>query len=529
MIMESKVDLKFQDWIERIKNGLGKEQWVVVYSSKKSEYEDLITYSALIPNARIKDSLQDPSWDLTSGCSSPEFITTCKDGIETTKYFRFSEYGVEPLIIWRNFYGIRENYYEVLEEFRYYFNLFEDRNNRKYIAIDDNGDETDVILIGENEIKIELKYIKEFLALKEMKLAIFFTIDRFSKNTLEELGIEKYGEIVNGDKHIYSIGAENCNYINDQRKSFAWLLGKKLISGMKNFKPSIFFEETEYADFIIGIDEDGKEIFHTCNKDKISGANYLTPVFFRKEVLSKYYNRPDKYSVKDGRLHCANLWILKMDNNHPQYVMILLSELGNLPYNEQLYWKSYNIAQGKISHATWTRWIKGEWAEPDRSDLFFKQKFPYFQEKWFKKFGWYLFLPLAEKDNHFFESLRIPLTNEQKEFDEQVLSITKILIDSLNETELEKGIEISKDNPKGIDKFEAFLKSKHIEFEGMIEFLRKLQTLRSSGTAHRKGKNYEKIAKEFFIGEKEFPEIFDDILINAIKTLNSLEHYLLEN
>jgi len=49
-----------------------------------------------------------------------------------------------------------------------------------------------------------------------------------------------------------------------------------------------------------------------------------------------------------------------------------------------------------------------------------------------------LFKPLAEEDGHYFKTLRVPLTKEQKEFDEQVLALTKIFIDSLNEKNWKK-------------------------------------------------------------------------------------------
>ena len=51
----------------------------------------------------------------------------------------------------------------------------------------------------------------------------------------------------------------------------------------------------------------------------------------------------------------------------------------------------------------------------------------------------------------------MPLTNDQKEFDEQVLALVKILIDSLNEEQLSLGIIIDKREPRGLDKLEAFL------------------------------------------------------------------------
>lgn len=224
-------------------------------------------------------------------------------------------------------------------------------------------------------------------------------------------------------------------------------------------------------------------------------------------------------------MKCAGLWGLRMDNNHERYVIVHLGYLSYLTYKEQQYWRTFNVApEGKISNTAFRRGFLGQFTNPEKSDLYFKQKFQSFQENWQNKFGWKLFQPLSKDDEHHLKTLRIPLTNEQKEFDEQILSLTKILVDSLNEKGLVKGIKVNKKDPKGLDKLEAFLKSKGKEFVETIEFLRNLQRLRSVGVAHLKGKNYDKIKRVFGIGEKKLSKVFDDILKKAIEALNLLEN-----
>ena len=90
---------------------------------------------------------------------------------------------------------------------------------------------------------------------------------------------------------------------------------------------------------------------------------------------------------------------------------------------------------------------------------------------------------------HHLMSIHIPATNSRKEFDEQILSLTKLIIDSLNESKLAEGIIIEKQSPKGIDKLEASIISKGIHLDSMIEFMRNLQSLRSTSVAHRKSDN----------------------------------------
>ena len=45
--------------------------------------------------------------------------------------------------------------------------------------------------------------------------------------------------------------------------------------------------------------------------------------------------------------------------------------------------------------------LQSEFTDPSMEDHIFKGKFERFQESWNKKFGWDLFLPLAENDEHY--------------------------------------------------------------------------------------------------------------------------------
>ena len=145
-----------------------------------------------------------------------------------------------------------------------------------------------------------------------------------------------------------------------------------------------------------------------------------------------------------------------------------------------------------------------------------------------KKFSWYLFTPLEKEDIHHVQTLHIPLNENQKAFDEQVLSLTKIIIDSLNEKKLKTEITVElKERAKGIDKFQAFLYSNKLSFPDMIQFLRDLQTLRSSGSAHRKGSKYIKAKEKFKISGDNYQTVFSEILEEAITMFNTLEKYFI--
>ena len=62
------------------------------------------------------------------------------------------------------------------------------------------------------------------------------------------------------------------------------------------------------------------------------------------------------------------------------------------------------------------------------------------------RFGWPLFLPLTEQDAYNFETLRVPVNNSITEMDMLVLSLVKILIDSLNEKKITSQLTGSYEN-----------------------------------------------------------------------------------
>ena len=164
---------------------------------------------------------------------------------------------------------------------------------------------------------------------------------------------------------------------------------------------------------------------------------------------------------------------------------------------------------------------------PEMLDLYFKQFFKKFTQLWYSKFGWNLFKPLNEPDKHYFSTLHIPLSESPSEFENQVLSLTKIIIDSINEKELAIRLQKPDKAWKSIDKLNAYLSEKKIVgYDKHIKFLRNLQSLRSKAVAHRKPKDYAKEIKKLnFLDfeDKGYIDNFIDILHQAINFLQYLK------
>jgi hypothetical protein len=514
------------------------EMLTVYYSSTCGPHNHGI-YCAFVPNSEVDQALLTPTWDLSHGDGAPGSVIFHRDGEERVQYLRFGDdRGIEPLVIDRVFHGMREDYKEISEEFRLFHRLYHDRKTDQYLKFDDDGNETVVVIAEKDRIRIRVKEIRQFLAIRDMHLSVQFDCREHSSYSLEELGLEESGHDKREGLACWGLHYGDFRGISEHR-AFSRLLGKRLVEPLPKSKSGFwgFAEEVDkkYVDFIINVDENGDEETHTSNPDALAnyfGANpeapnYLTPVHFRKQVLDKYYQQPSKHSVEDSMLWCGTLWSLQIDNHHHDKVCAWLGDLGrDLPYQEQLHWRAYNIPpQGGVSETYFKRQILAQFTDSERPEHLFATQYRRLQEECENCLDWQLLLPLDAGDEYYIKCMRIPATDEQRDFDELVLGLTKLLIDSLNEKELNKLIpEEDLPNIKGsISRLEAVLKANSVEGAGpQIAFLRKLQNLRSSSSAHRKGSNYRKIATDFGVDDESLSTVFAGIMDQALNLLSFL-------
>lgn len=511
-----------------------------VYLSDRGDQHNHAVFCALIPNGCIERSLGDLSWDLAEGQGLPGAVKYGLHEGAKVSYLRFGNTdGVEPLVFCRGFHGIRDDYIEISEEFRHFHQLYHERKQDHYSKIDGDGAEHVVAIIEPGRVQIRIKEIRQFLAIKEMHLAVQFDCREHSSHSLEALGLEEGGEDKRDGLFVWGLHFGDLRGVGADR-AFSRLLGKRLVPPVAKEKSGFWGfakeEPRKHVDFIIGIDENGDEVTHTCDPDQLAnffGANpgapnYLTAVHFRKEVLDKYYQQPSKYSVESGILRCGSLWSMYIDNHFTDRVAAWLGDLGRgLPYQEQLHWRSHNIAPvGGVSETYFRRQVLAIATDSDRPEHEFQRLYGRLHGACNESTGWQILLPLAAEDAHCLQALRIPATDEQRDFDDLVLALTKILVDSLNEKELNRLIpSAERSEVKGsVSRLERALQECGMpDFEDHIQFLRNLQSLRSAGTAHRKGSNYQKIAREFRVDSQSLRSVFGGILIRGLRLLEFLE------
>jgi hypothetical protein len=430
---------------------------------------------------------------------------------------------IEPLVLYRSFDSLRPRELELSEEFRLLFNLWEDRKTKTYYVFDDAGDATAVAMITDDSVRVATPLLRRYQAARQLHLALFLDSTLWSETLEGELEWETY----EGDVTLKYYRATLTG-----NRPFSRLFGKRVLSPPPREACGIwpYEEEREYESFIIGVDELGREITHTSDPDKLAnyfGKNpdsphYLTPVFFRREVLNKYYADPDRYTVEDGHVRCAGLWGLRLDNDIPDHVMVFLGDLGrDIPLSEARYWRSFNIPpQERVSETLVKRAFLAEFADPTSVDLRFARVYAQTNEAWENTYGWRLFSPLHEDDAHILVQLHVPAGESQSEFDEQVLYLAKLLVDYLNERGINEALKAPVKGEKGLAKLERLLVERGVsDAASAVRPFANVQGLRSRGSAHRKGSDFD---VSVAIGELSRREGIRKLMSEAIDALEDL-------
>lgn len=520
---------------------VGKDAWQVVYAIEDKHPDTFAIFSALLDPQALQTALEQDGWDLHIGDGLPGFIQSWQKEKKTTTYHRFGTEGIRPLVIHRDFHGAWLPYTELCEEFRHFHNLAEDQKNQRFLDFDESGYEIEVAKISERRVEINWGYLRRFLAATQLHLVVYFDSMRYSRMNLEDVS-EKQRLLEHRDATSrYSLHVRGCDF-HEEFRTLSRLLGKVIIAPPRIEASGEWpFDEKRMEpeiSFVIGVNPDGTRVEHTSNPDKLAnnfGANpgapqYLTPVYFRREVLQKYYAEPERYSVEDGYLRCLGLWGMQIDNSHPTHVVVFLGDLGrDLPHPERLHWRQYNVPpphDARVSETCFRRSFLAQFSDPTSVDLIFRDEYRKLNCAWRERLGWPLFLDPAPGDEHIFKTIHVPVSQSQRALDEQILWLAKLLVDSLNEAELAKGCPENKQR-RGIDKFESFLKSKPCDHvEEIVQFLRGLQKIRSTGTAHRKGRNYQEVMDQLGLTGKSAPDVMRILLERAVVMIQTLRGFL---
>jgi hypothetical protein len=468
--------------------------WTTLYEQVENGPLRVGRYCAMAPKRLREQVVKKPSWDLMIGHGIPGFTQSFSGGRKRTSYSRLSnEGGIEPMVHVRHFYSVKPTQVEISEEFRLFHNLYTAEAGT-LIRIDDDGYEYTAATVARDFVRVDTGLLRQYQAARQLDLLLFIDAtyrDKTTTNADEKVNQPSSTPLTCTLFHIGDLDGE----------AFSRFLGKRIIPAPSKREAGVWpYERPErYPSYVIDVDEQGRNVAHTCDPTVLAdyfGGNaeaphYLTPVYFSRDVLQKYYEQPEKYVVDDGYLRCCGLWGLRLDNNHPEYIVVHLGDLGrDLPERERDYWKSFNIRpSGGMSETAFRRAFLGQFASAEAPDLVFRSQYERTAKRWAEVHGWELWRSPNPGDEHLLQGVRVPDT--QPEFDRQLVNLARLMVDALNDEELAQRTTGLAGGERSIGKLEMWLRQEGYAHAGRdVKFLRDLQQLRSTGGAHRKGSQF---------------------------------------
>ena len=443
---------------------------------------------------------------------------------------KFEDISLEPFIIYRMWDNSKEDHkFEIIQDFILFYNLFFDEKERMYNAIADTGEIINVIKINHakdnEEIRINTGFLRNYLAVKNKVLVVQHEHETVNTEKWNKIGDRIVKEKIKKNNGSFELLIDNDSPIDCEQ--YSRLRGKDIVLPSSRRKHLLGWS-TEYCEFTIGVDDQENEKKVSCQENKDGGANPLTPVFFKREVLKKYYDAPSKYSVTPENLFCGGFWYIPIDTNTSDLIQVWLVDLGRIPYDEQQHWHLHNVSpEGGVTKYRIQRDIHAKFTKPEDIISQFKISLSEFQEKFEKKFRFIPFMPLHQDDKFIEKTFRIPLNNEVTEFEPQITYLERMLPDSINIKAIKKILddansdEIKKIEGKKILALESFLKFGNMNTE-IIYHLHKIQNIRSAVIAHRKGGKYEQTAKKYDLDKTNRPEFIKKLMQDLTKSFYNL-------
>ena len=373
--------LSLRDAIAFLGNNVSQEEFVV-YSNTPHCYLHAVAVPKAVVNPPNADDLLMWNCNAYSGWGvqigfAPPTIQIVPPLYDTGSV---SINGGEQLVFARSFEGRTgdKHYHEILPKYLHISGLHFLRERNAYCKLDKHGDIEESIRIidlpaqggtyGGTIVTFERAALDEYLALTDSTVVRMFDFMRFRQSDFRGWSGGNDIRQVEGQELFYRHHIEpgHASYIRGCQIVHPLATKQTLLE--RYSRPA--GEERQHASFI-ALDWKHNVVREiSCAPGQL--GNYFvpsplpfetTPAFFRAEVLSKYKADSDKYNLNDRSITCRGAWHLQSyDINEAGQVHTYLVYLRNLPYEEQLYWKSYNEApKGTISRRAYKTDFEGCW------------------------------------------------------------------------------------------------------------------------------------------------------------------------
>jgi hypothetical protein len=338
--------------------------------------------------------------------------------------------------------GSKVPHIELSYPFLWYWDAYEVANGWRYV--NRAGREQDLVRYNrtEDDWRVEVRALELRTFLAAYGKAAIVQIDLVTK--VEESGFERVDAEYKSDWAHFDFHAVHDG-LTGERPAFSRLLGQYAIAGQRTSRLPRWDErrqDRDYPPFIYGVDvETGEPLTHTCDPDQLgtyfdkdgTRLHYLTPVYFKREVLQPYTAEPGRYSVSSSRLSCLDLWGIDISFNSAGLVEVYLGDLGrDLPSDEWGHWRTYNVPpEGQMDEGRFRRDFLNQWASSVDPVRDLRRSRAKANDAAFARFGGPLWRGLPPDLESEYQSLIGPLTDDPAALNGPLLVLTKAFVDAL--------------------------------------------------------------------------------------------------
>ena len=247
----------------------------------------------------------------------------------------------------------------------------------------------------------------------------------------------------------------------------------------------------------------------------------MSPAFFRPEVLQKYKADTDKYTIADRQIRCRGAWELRsFDVNEAGQVATYIRYLRDLPYKEQLYWKSCNERPKEgISERALRTDFEGEFVEPDDPLLQIKK----IMDGWRGGVAWW-----SPRDAAAALRVVTPRTDSRDEWGREFSNLAKLVIEGFEVKFIREhlnSLEIAwRNNQQSLALIEHALA--HLsgdEQARRLDGLREVHTIRSKVDAHSTGKHGWQLALDARRRHDTYTAHFEHVCQKVVGELEQIQ------
>ena len=248
-----------------------------------------------------------------------------------------------------------------------------------------------------------------------------------------------------------------------------------------------------------------------------------SPAFFKPKVLAKYKNDTDKYAIEDRSIYCRGAWRLRgYDVNEAEQIHVYICDLQNLPYEEQLYWRSFNEpCKAGISERAMRNDFCGQWF--DYTDPL--QQVKRILEGWEKlNTTWWKL-----RDPALVRRVAVPRTDSRDEWAREFKNLAMLVIEGFDTKVIHRRLKEMKLQWKSDEKSLVLLERilSGLPANGSdrkLDGLRSVQLIRSKIDAHARGGEASDIAAHAIREHGSYSAHFDAVCLKIESELKSIEH-----